>query len=74
MINNKSETAIRNEGMNILIEKLGKVDAERFVTSIIREPFDYTNWQSDLMKEMTVREVSAKAKDYALKTPGAMQP
>ena len=64
MENNKDETIIRNEGMNILIEKLGKVDAERFVASIIREPFDYTKWQSDLMTEMTVREVSDKAKSY----------
>ena len=44
----KTDTLIRNEGMKLLIEHLGKVEAERFIALIIREPFDYTNWQQDL--------------------------
>ena len=35
-----AEMALRNEGMKILINNLGKVEAERFISLIIREPFD----------------------------------
>jgi hypothetical protein len=36
------EMALRNEGMKILINNLGKVEAERFISLIIRDLFDYT--------------------------------
>ena len=60
----RADAVIRQEGMNVLIEKLGKVDAERFISLIIREPFDYTKWQEDLFEDLTVRELSEKAMDY----------
>lgn len=60
----RPDSVIKQEGMNILIEKLGKVDAERFVSLIIREPFDYTKWQEDLFKNLSVRELSNEAMDY----------
>ena len=44
----KSDALIKSEGMKILIEHLGKVEAERFITLIIKEPFDYTKWQENL--------------------------
>ena len=60
----RADAVIRQEGMNVLIEKLGKVDAERFISLIIREPFDYTKWQEDLFEDLTIRELSEKAMDY----------
>jgi hypothetical protein len=57
-----AEAVIRDKGMRALIESLGKVDAERFITSIIREPFDYTEWQRDLFENLSVRELS----DFAM--------
>ena len=44
---------------------LGQVEAERFISLIIRDPFDYTEWQRDLFSNMTVKELSnAAMKDY----------
>lgn len=60
----RADSVIRQEGMNVLIEKLGKVDAERFISLIIRDPFDYTKWQEDLFEDLTVRELSEKAMEY----------
>jgi len=60
----RTDTVIRNEGMKILIEHLGKVEAERFVSLIIREPFDYTKWQSKLWEGKTVKEISDAAMKY----------
>jgi len=62
-----SEMALRNEGMKILIDKLGHVEAERFISLIIREPFDYTEWQKNLFDNdnMSVKELSNLAmKEY----------
>jgi hypothetical protein len=56
-----TEMALRAAGMEILIDKLGCVEAERFISLIIREPFDYTEWQRDLFNEMSVRELSGAA-------------
>ncbi|MDR1937492.1 MAG: hypothetical protein LBQ73_03195 [Tannerellaceae bacterium] len=56
---------LRSEGMKALIDSLGNVEAERFISLIIREPFDYTEWQRGLFNDMTVKELSRLAmKDY----------
>ena len=60
----KTDTVIRSEGMRILSERLGIVEAERFVSLILREPFDYTEWQRNLYKDMSVEDLGAKAMDY----------
>jgi hypothetical protein len=60
-----AEMALRNKGMKVLINSLGKVEAERFISLIIREPFDYTEWQRDLFNDMSVKELSNLAmKEY----------
>jgi hypothetical protein len=60
-----AEMALRNEGMKVLINKLGRVEAERFISLIIREPFDYTEWQRDLFNDTSVKELSNLAmKEY----------
>jgi len=60
----KTDTLIKNEGMKILTEHLGKVEAERFIALIMREPFDYTKWQVNLWQDRTVKEVSEAAMKY----------
>ena len=57
--------AILNAGMDALIQRLGTVGAERFITLIIREPFDYTKWRREhLFEGMTVEEISEDAMKY----------
>jgi hypothetical protein len=63
----KTDTLIRNEGMEILANHLGMVEAERFVMLIQREPFDYTKWQENLFEDMTIEEISKKASEYRIR-------
>lgn len=64
----KTDTIIKQEGMDALIDKLGYVDAERFIVLITREPFDYTKWREQYLNEnLSVRELSQKAMDYSKK-------
>jgi hypothetical protein len=57
----KTETELRQDGLRALIDALGPVEAERFITLILREPFDYTAWQKQLWPEMSVDEISKAA-------------
>ena len=60
----KTDTIIRNEGMEILAKNLGMIEAERFIMLIQREPFDYTKWQESLFENMTIEEISKNASEY----------
>jgi len=58
----RTDSVVRTDGMNVLRDNLGKVDAERFVALILREPFDYTAWRTTLNEEnISVRELSRRA-------------
>jgi hypothetical protein len=60
----KTDTLIKNEGMEIQAKHLGMIDAERFIMLIQREPFDYTKWQEKLFEDMTIEELAKKADEY----------
>lgn len=59
----RTNLVVLKEGMNALKEKLGLVDSERFINLIIRENFNYTEWQKDLWNEKSVREIHEEAKN-----------
>ncbi len=56
-----TDTEVRIHGLRALVEALGTVEAERFITLILREPFDYTQWQRQLWSEKSVDEISQAA-------------
>ena len=63
----RTDTIIRTEGMDTLIKNLGLVEAERFVMLIQKEPFDYTKWQENLFKDMTIDEIYNNAAELGQK-------
>ncbi|MCL2325955.1 MAG: hypothetical protein FWC40_05595 [Proteobacteria bacterium] len=60
----KTDTLLREEGMRVLAENLGLLEAERFIALIIREPFDYTKWQQNLYDDMSLEELCRKADSF----------
>ena len=59
-----NDMLIRSEGMRILVDNLGLVDAEKFIALILRDNFDYTKWQRNLYGDMTIEELATKARIY----------
>ena len=59
-----SSTELMSIGMDHLVQKLGQVDAERFISTIIRESSDYTKTRRLLFDDMTVDQVLAEASEY----------
>jgi hypothetical protein len=60
----KTDTILRTDGMRILTEHLGIVEAERFIAIIQREPFDYTAWRQDLFKDVPLNDFLDEAMSY----------
>lgn len=60
----KTDAVIRLEAIDALIDKLGEVDAERFVQMIKKENFDYTQWRDDLWRNKNVDEIHQQAIAY----------
>ena len=56
-----TDNVLRTTGYKYLAEKLGRVNAERFISLMIAEPFDYTKWRGNLYEGMSVRELSNAA-------------
>ncbi|GHV81586.1 hypothetical protein AGMMS49991_01440 [Spirochaetia bacterium] len=60
----KSDTLIKSDGMRVLADTLGIVEAERFITLMLREPFNYTEWQRTLYGNMPLKELYTKIKTF----------
>ena len=65
----KTDTEVRLAGLRALVDALGTVEAERFVTLMLREPFDYTTWQRHLWAEKSVNEISKAAMELRTSSP-----
>jgi hypothetical protein len=56
-----TDAEIKVQGMKALNLALGEVGAEKFVTLLLRAPFDYTQWQRQLWPGKSVAELSQAA-------------
>ena len=67
-----NDAVLGQNAMRCLIDNFGVVQTERFISLVIREPFDYTKWQRDLFNDMSVDDIFHAATDWkksiALKT------
>jgi hypothetical protein len=65
----RSTTVIRKEGMECLIEKLGVLETEVFIANLLRDRFDYTEWQRDYFDRHGLDDFLGKAAEYDQKVP-----
>lgn len=60
---------ILDQGFSCLVEKMGVVNAEYFISLIKRDDFDYTVWQRGYFDKMEPGEFSRNASAYAKSHP-----
>jgi len=66
----RSATVIRKEGMAVLLEHLGVLETEVFISSLLRDRFDYTEWQRDYFdKKYSLDDFLDKAAAYDRQKP-----
>lgn len=59
-----TDTEIKIIGVKALTDALGQVNAEKFISLIMREPFDYTKWQRQLWNDRSIEDISQSAMAY----------
>lgn len=64
-----STAEIMSRGMKCLTEQMGIVEAEHFISTIIREKFDYTKWQREYSDSKTPEEISTEASHFEISQP-----
>ena len=64
-----STTEIMDAGFACLVEKLGIIDAERFIALIKRDNFDYTVWQREYFDKMKPGQILEEAVKYEKEHP-----
>lgn len=64
-----SAVELMDAGFACLVEKLGIVDAERFVAMIKRDSFDYTLWRREYFDDLSLDQVSEEAAAHARNHP-----
>lgn len=63
-----TDTELKILGVEALIKTLGELNAERFISLLLREAFDYTQWQRVLWTEKSIEEISQMAMDHRADT------
>lgn len=59
-----STVELMDAGFACLVEKMGVVNAERFIAMIKRESFDYTLWRKEYFKDMDLEQIREEATAY----------
>lgn len=60
---------ILDQGFACLVDHMGVIDAEYFISLIKRDDFDYTVWQREYFDKLSSGEFAAKASAYANDPP-----
>lgn len=60
---------IIDRGMECLLENLGTIETERFISLLIRERFDYTKWRQQYFGNTGVTDLNQAASAYAEEHP-----
>ena len=65
----RNAAVIKKEGMDCLISSLGILEAEIFISNLLREQYDYTEWQREYFANQTLDDFINKAMEYDKANP-----
>lgn len=61
----RTDAEIRQTGLDALVKALGPVEAERFIASISRDRFDYTEWRQHGLPRADLSVLSSQAENFS---------
>ena len=65
----RSTTVIKKEAMQCLVESLGILETEVFISTLLRERSDYTEWQREYFANYSLDDFLHNAQEYDQKNP-----
>ncbi|MBQ9486261.1 MAG: hypothetical protein IJU91_00455 [Selenomonadaceae bacterium] len=60
---------IMDKGMKCLLDAMGAVETEKFISAVLREKFNYTEWRKNYFDDMSPKEFNEQAAYYAKINP-----
>ena len=64
-----SPATIMEKGTNALLESLGILGTEQFISTLLKEPFDYTEWSREYFAAYDPDKFLKDAIEYDKKNP-----
>jgi len=64
-----STTIIMEKGINVLLENLGVIDTEQFISTLLKDPFDYTEWSRKHYADVDLHGFNMRAVEYDKNNP-----
>jgi hypothetical protein len=65
----RNTQVIMKEGIECLLKNFGALETEIFITNILKEPFDYTEWQKKYFSAFPLEELNQMAARYNQENP-----
>jgi hypothetical protein len=62
----RSTAAVMDEGITVLLKNLGVLDTELFISTLLKESFDYTEWRQEHFSAIDIdpAEFNRQAVEY----------
>ena len=60
----QTDERLRRQAVQVLTEKLGPVDALRFLASVSREPFNYQRWRKKYFAQYDMEELIGEVRKH----------
>jgi len=60
----RNTAVIMQDGMNYLVSKLGAYETEVFIWNLLKEQFDYTEWQKKYFADVKLEDFNKKVAEY----------
>jgi len=64
-----TNTVIMEKGTNALLETLGVMGTEQFISALLKEPFDYTEWSREYFSNYDSECFLSEAVEYDKNNP-----
>ena len=64
-----TNTVIMEKGTNALLETLGVMGTEQFISALLKEPFDYTEWSREYFSNYDSERFLNEAVEYDKNNP-----
>jgi len=67
----RSTAAVMDEGITVLLKSLGVLDTELFISTLLKESFDYTEWRREHYADLDIdpAEFNRRAVEYDKNNP-----
>jgi hypothetical protein len=60
---------VMEKGINVLLKNLGVLDTELFISTLLKEPFDYTEWSREYYADVDLHKFNMRAAEYDRNNP-----